>query len=113
MSKTKIAIKYVFHCFKKVKGHLFRTSDKNHSFPLSGFFQNHIDISYIILVAVDKSKMILNDSPFNFGHQMPTKCTMKEGIDIFHTYLIGCAFGGDITCTFIQRSFIRFGHFRP
>ena len=36
--------------------------------------------------------MILNDSPFNFS------CIIKQVIDIFQAYQIGCDFGGDINC---------------
>ena len=41
--------------------------------------------------------MILNDSPFNIGRRKPTYCIMKLVINTFHTYLISCAFGGDIS----------------
>ena len=44
------------------------------------------------------SKVISNDSPFNFGRRTLTQYIIKEVINIFHTYQIGCAFGGDITC---------------
>ena len=42
--------------------------------------------------------MILNDFPLHFGRRTPISCIIKEVIDIFHTYQIECAFGGDITC---------------
>ena len=48
------------------------------------------------------SKVILNDFPLNFGRKTPTKCKINEVVDIFHTYQIGCAFGGDITCAYYK-----------
>jgi len=46
------------------------------------------------------SKVILNDSPFDYFHETPT-LSAESGKLIFHTYQIGCAFGGDIT-NFLQ-----------
>ena len=42
------------------------------------------------------SKVILNDSPFNFGCCTSTKYRIEQVKKLFHSYQIACAFCGDI-----------------